>query len=410
MKSRKPLINQVPLDELWSKLSQSTQAVFRTDNDGNSEWRCIIAFDPIDTFELNHPQELDKLRLFFQENQENLCAGYLSYDLGLFLQGISSRHGLIQPLAVFHAYNNWLEYDENEVYIVSEDKKFEKQLGHLLDKDSFHADHAPLRLQLTVDRDRYKTCIESIHDYIRAGDFYQINFTQQLEGLTQAPPRSLYANLIQGHPAAYACYFEHAELSILSLSPELFLHYNAGTLTTEPIKGTRPRNPDQKQDLALKQELLASAKEQAELFMITDLLRNDLGKVSEIGSVVISELKAVYKLPRVWHTYSRIRSKLHPDLQAVDALLSMFPGGSITGCPKRRAMEVIDELEISARGLYTGSLGYFHPDGDVSFNIAIRTLIQRGSDVTLGTGGGITIDSNWMEEWNELLVKASTFE
>jgi len=144
--------------------------------------------------------------------------------------------------------------------------------------------------------------------------------------------------------------------------------------------------------------------------MITDLLRNDLGKVSEVGSIALEAVRDMRKLPRVWHTYSRISGRLRQDLKPIDALLSMLPGGSITGCPKKHAMEIIDELEDSSRGIYTGSMGYFHPDGDFSFNIAIRTLVQQGSEISLGSGGGITIDSNWEDEWDELMVKASTFK
>lgn len=410
MKTDGIIENKDLMNNVWFGLPKDSHNVFRTDCLANSNWRQLIALNPVDTFVLNDPIDLDKLKDFILINRTNLCAGYLSYDLGLAIQGIHSRYKFHQPLAVFHAYNNWLEMDENQYPVFHGDNDFQDQIKQLILKESpIIAQHKPLRLEPTVSQGHYQRSVQTIHDYIRAGDFYQINYTQQLGGNTNQPPRSLYTELIQANPAGRACYFEFGDISVHSLSPELLLHHHDGMLTTEPIKGTRPRGDKPEADNLLKQELLDSSKEQAELFMITDLLRNDIGKVAEIGSVHISELKEILKLPRVWHTYSRIKAKLSSDLHPIDALFSMFPGGSITGCPKRRAMEVIDELEISSRGIYTGSLGYIHPDGDFSFNIAIRTLVQQGHNLTLGTGGGITIDSNWLAEWDELLVKASSF-
>jgi para-aminobenzoate synthetase component 1 len=315
------------------------------------------------------------------------------------------------PLAIFHVFENWLEIEPNNVNIIGLDRNFEETLLQILNSDPEPlSEQLSLHFGSSVRQIEYAENIGFIHDYIRAGDFYQINYTQRLHAETRVAPRTLYSEMIRCHPAVHACYFQQNNLAIHSLSPELFLHYADGILTTEPIKGTRPRGRDAVEDNILRLELLNSEKEQAELFMITDLLRNDLGKVCEIGSIELETTKELSKLPSVWHTHSRIAGKLRHDLQPLDALLSMFPGGSITGCPKHRALEVIDKLENSSREIYTGSMGYFHPKGDLSFNIAIRTLVQQGSQLSLGSGGGITIDSDWQAEWEEMLVKASTFE
>ncbi len=394
----------------WSLIPDDSSAVFRTDDGDNKNWRSLQAYNPVDSFILDNPNQLAELKQFLNNHQDDLCAGFISYDLGLILQGISSRHATNQPLAVFHAYDAWIERIRGFIKVKSSGNEFYHFHTQSPDPSSNNRAKPILQFEATVPQNEYSDSIHRIHEYIRAGDIYQINYTQALTAKTDVKSRDLFADLIQKHPAAYGCYFESEDMALHSLSPELFLHYADGILTTEPIKGTRPRGKTEQEDELLKQQLLSSEKEQAELFMITDLLRNDLGKVCEIGSVELNEIKQLHKLPKVWHTSSRISGKLLADLKPIDALLSMLPGGSISGCPKKRALEVIEELEGSARGIYTGSIGYFHPNGDFSFNIAIRTLVQQGQNLSLGTGGGITIDSNWEDEWDELLVKASTFQ
>ena len=358
-------------------------------------------FQPTSSFILNDFEDLSALEDFLEIHRDKLCAGYFSYELGMALQGVASRHMRQVPLAVIHAYDKWVEYELGQPNYVGFDPS---DFDH---KDPIPESLSSIEFTPIISKSSYKNIIDRIQEYIRAGDFYQLNYTQQLVGKTNN--QISYAGMLKKHPAAYAMAMAFDGLKIHSLSPELFLHHKNGILTTEPIKGTRPRGTTQQEDDAQRQALMSSEKEQAELFMITDLLRNDLGKVSEIGSISLEAVKDMRKLPKVWHTYSRISGRLKQDLKPVEALLSMLPGGSITGCPKKHAMEIIDELEDTSRGIYTGSMGYFHPDGDFSFNIAIRTLVQQDSRISLGSGGGITIDSVWTEEWEELLVKATTF-
>ncbi len=393
-------------EQVWDGIPSEGSLRFRTDSDGTGMWRDLLAWQPCASFQITRISELPALLDFLDLHQKKLCSGYFSYDLGRLLLEVQSRHSREEPLAVIHAYDNWIEYDQDEPKIVGHVAREE------IKDDSRDAGGVPEHsnaLEFTPDSSdfAYKGKIAQIQDLIRAGDFYQLNYTQRMKAVSQG--RVSYSEMLARHPAAYAMAFEFDDYKIHSLSPELFLHYGNGVLTTEPIKGTRPRGKTQHEDDAQRQALMGSEKEQAELFMITDLLRNDLGKVSEIGSISLEAVKDIRKLPRVWHTFSRISGRLRKDLQPIDALLSMLPGGSITGCPKKHSMEIIDELENNSRGIYTGAMGYFHPDGDFSFNIAIRTLVQKDKELSLGSGGGITIDSRWDEEWQELLVKASTF-
>jgi len=388
-------------EQFWLQVTTAGDTCFRTDGDGTSMWRDLLAFQPASSFILNDIENLPALENFLEMNGDKLCGGYFSYDLGMALQGVISQHKRQVPLAVIHAYDKWVEYQQGQPDYVGFDPSGFENIDSPPDLSS------PIEFTSSISKSRYANIIHRIQEYIRAGDFYQLNYTQQLIGKTDNPIS--YAVMLKKHPAAYALAMEFGGFKIHSLSPELFLHHRNGILTTEPIKGTRPRGTTQQEDDARRQELMSSEKEQAELFMITDLLRNDLGKVSEVGSISLEAVKDMRKLPKVWHTYSRISGRLKQGLKPVDALLSMLPGGSITGCPKKHAMEIIDELEDSSRGIYTGSLGYFHPDGDFSFNIAIRTLVQQDSKISLGSGGGITIDSIWTDEWEELMVKASTF-
>jgi anthranilate/para-aminobenzoate synthase component I len=382
---------------------EAARDIFFVPASSSTSWRELLAMDPQASFVLERIQDLPELIAFLESNKEGLCAGFLSYDLGMALMQVPSRHQRDVPLAVFHAYSTWAEKTS---------AGWMDETGALVEVNYDQHSHGTAHLDLSPEMDKatYGSAIAKIHSNIRAGEFYQLNLTQRLSGKSPMGSRQLFKHLVHQHPAEHACYFEASGLSLHSLSPELFLRHQNGHLMTQPIKGTRPRGQDPESDTDNRDELLNSAKEQAELFMITDLLRNDLGKISEIGSVKLTAIKELKKLQKVWHTFSQIEGQLLKTLTPLQGLLSMLPGGSITGCPKKRSMEAIDELEISPRGVYTGSLGYILPDGEFSFNIAIRTLVQKDEALSLGTGGGITIDSEWEAEWEELLVKASTFQ
>ena len=207
----------------------------------------------------------------------------------------------------------------------------------------------------------------------------------------------------------FAAYIEGDGFEILSASPERFVKIRGRAIETCPIKGTRARGRTREEDERLKQELLTNVKERAELDMITDLLRNDIGKVCSFGSVKVCDRRLLSSCQTVWHTYSRIRGQLRDTVEPVYALISMLPGGSVTGCPKKRSLEIIDELEPYTRSVYCGAIGYIEPNGDIDFNIAIRTIIKKGKKVYLSVGGGVVYDSDCEAEFRETLEKAKSF-
>lgn len=221
----------------------------------------------------------------------------------------------------------------------------------------------------------YLNKIEKAKEFIRNGDVYQINLSQQWEFLGSKDPFDFFKQLAILNPAPFSAYFYLEDFSIISSSPERFLQKQGKILETRPIKGTAPRGKTPSEDANNREALLSSVKEKAELMMITDLMRNDLGKISEIGSVETPLLCACEAYQNVFHLYSIVRSHALPSLSPIDLVRACFPGGSITGCPKLRSMEVIAELESRPRGIYTGSIGYFTEDGDFDFNIAIRTIV-----------------------------------
>lgn len=266
------------------------------------------------------------------------------------------------------------------------------------------------RFQALTSSARYEHDIGRIHDYIRAGDCYQVNYTQAWEARYSGQIWSAYSALREAAKAPYACYWQLPWGELLSLSPEQFLAINPNTdgqrqLTTRPIKGTRRRASDPTQDLAEATDLLNSAKDMAENVMITDLLRNDLSKHAELGSVHVSQLCALESFGQVHHLVSTIHAQLSANTTMAEVLRDAFPGGSITGAPKKRAMEIIEDIEVSARGVYCGSiilcdcLGYFDS------SITIRTVVAKDGIVRTWAGGGITADSNWAEELQECLNK-----
>jgi para-aminobenzoate synthetase component 1 len=253
----------------------------------------------------------------------------------------------------------------------------------------------------------YESGVRRIHEYIAAGDIYQVNLTQRfsshVQGGTLFP---LYQKLREITPAPLATWMQLGEREILSSSPETFLRMSGRNIETCPIKGTRPRGDTEAADRAFARELIESPKENAELTMITDLERNDLGQVCEFGTVRVAEMLALEKLEQVYHLVSTVTGTLRDDIDHLDALAACFPGGSITGAPKKRAMEIIAELEPVARGLYTGAIGYIGFNGESQFNIPIRTLVRENETLHYHVGAGIVSDSDPAAEYQETLDKA----
>jgi aminodeoxychorismate synthase component I len=251
-------------------------------------------------------------------------------------------------------------------------------------------------------------------EYIAAGDIYQVNLSQKFTAHWSGDTLQFYKSLRQHSPAPYAAYLETGARTVLSSSPESFLQMRGRHIQTRPIKGTRPRGASAYDDEESARALTSSSKEIAELVMITDLERNDLGQICEFGSVRVKEMLKLERYAQIFHLVSTVEGRLREEVSHVDALRSCFPGGSVTGAPKKRAREIIAELEPAPRGLYTGALGYFGFDGESQFNIAIRTVVVEEKEESEGrrmahfhVGAGIVADSNPESEYAETLHKAA---
>ncbi|MCF5141094.1 aminodeoxychorismate synthase component I [Pseudomonas sp. PA-6-1D] len=264
--------------------------------------------------------------------------------------------------------------------------------------------NGPMAPELTPEA--YREAIARIQDYIQAGDCYQVNFAQRFRAPCSGDPWVAYCALREACPTPFSGFQSLPDDgAVLSLSPERFVQISKRQVETRPIKGTRPRGLTPEEDAANAAELLASAKDRAENLMIVDLLRNDLGRTCRTGSVKVPELFSLESYPNVHHLVSSVTGVLADDKDALDLIAGSFPGGSITGAPKIRAMQIIDELEPTRRGLYCGSLVYLDVRGEMDSSIAIRSLLVKDGHVNCWGGGGIVADSEWEAEYQESLTK-----
>lgn len=322
--------------------------------------------------------------------------GYLSYDLGRCFENLPSTalDDLHWPLFAFAWHEQVLAHDAQtgRNYLCTA-----KAPAQILQKSKLEA-HRP---ESSIDGIDYQRAVSKALEYIAAGDIFQVNLAQRFELPMRRKPADVYRDLRRRFPAGFGALLDYGDLSLISNSPELFLKVDADRkVTTRPIKGTRPRGE------GMQKQLLESKKDQAELNMIVDLERNDLGRVCEIGSVKVINPREIETHPTVFHGVATIEGQLRKDVVLVELLRATFPGGSVTGAPKIRAMEIIEELEPVRRGPYCGAIGYISADGQMQFNIAIRTIVVSGARAYVSVGGGIVADSNPKDEYEETLVKA----
>ena len=266
----------------------------------------------------------------------------------------------------------------------------------------------PAMLSTSVDRERYLGMVQEARGLIAAGEFYQVNLSQRIELPAPDDPLSLFREVCRHSPAPFSAYLDAGAFQVISASPERFLRLRGRSVESRPIKGTRPRGATPAGDADLAGQLLASAKDRAENVMIVDLVRNDLGRVCLPGSVKAVEVCRLESYASVHHLVSIVRGELAPDVDRADLLYAMFPGGSMTGAPKVRAMQAIEDLEPVERGIYAGALGYLSFCGGMDLSIVIRTAVVAGGRTWLSVGGGIVADSDPAQEWQESLDKASS--
>jgi len=346
--------------------------------------------------------------------------GYFGYDLARRLERLPARardSERIPDMAV--GIYDWavvVDHSERRAWLVGQgrdpdtDRKWDG-LVRLFTADSAERQRAPFRVTSPVTSNftpkGYGHAFDHILDYIRAGDCYQVNLAQRFTAHASGDPWLAYQRLRLINPAPYSAYMNTPYAQILSASPERFLRVSNGQVETKPIKGTRPRAGHAKLDAERIAELVASEKDRAENLMIVDLLRNDLSKNCAIGSVKVPRLFEVESFATVHHLVSTVTGRLAEGRDAIDLLRGAFPGGSITGAPKTRAMQIIEELEPHRRGVYCGAIGYIGYDGDMDTNIAIRTLVHSRGIVRFWAGGGIVADSQRDAEYQETFDKAA---
>lgn len=339
--------------------------------------------------------------------------GFISYDFAAHQFINAQAH--IQPSLFLGQYRSFLKYIDNEWYFFSDEenaldlfKYIKKKLEITNSNKSKNIFELKTSIQPRWSKEQYFEAFNKIQEYIKAGDCYQINLTQEFKANFKGSLLNKAEDLWSLTNAPYAGYLKLDQFELLSCSPELFIEFNQNKqIKTRPIKGTMPRYEDIEKDFISKQTLKNSQKDQAENVMIVDLLRNDLSIYANTGSVKTTQLFEIESFNQVHHMVSEIVATLKDDINPMQMLLSALPGGSITGAPKIRAMQIIEELEEEARGAYCGTLGYFNFDGTGRWNILIRSFQQYQNQLSLWAGGGITIASNAEAEYQESLDKIS---
>ncbi|ARN76083.1 aminodeoxychorismate synthase component I [Oceanicoccus sagamiensis] len=341
--------------------------------------------------------------------------GYFGYDLGRQLETLP-KHAL-KDLSLADAsigIYSWaviIDHRQQRALLVahpSTDASLLQEIRSRLKAGQIPAlDRFSLKtdFQSNMTKTEYSAAYSQVQRYIESGDCYQINLAQRFSAEYSGHPWDAYLALRQTAAAPFSAYIQQADSTILSLSPERLLHSSNRRVTTSPIKGTIGRGQSRVEDEGLAQQLLNSAKDRAENLMIVDLLRNDLGKSCEPGSIQVDELFELQSFETVHHLVSTIRGQLSPDKDALDLLAGCFPGGSITGAPKIRAMEIIEELEPHRRSVYCGAIGYISCDGQMDTNIAIRTMVCEDDKIHCWAGGGIVADSQCEGEYQECMTK-----
>ncbi len=361
-------------------------------------------------------------------------AGYLSYEMMRYFEpSVALRPHADLPDAIFlqastlvafdHAFGRMLLIANPDPTLPPAERQAEAaaRLDHLEARiaaplparENRPAAPAPgAEMRSNVTRERYIENVLRAKEHIAAGDIFQVVPSQRLSRDTHAAPFDIYRALRRLNPSPYMFYFDFADLAggeplrLIGASPEMHVRLEGRTAAVRPIAGTRPRGKTPAEDAAMQTELLADPKERAEHVMLVDLARNDLGRVCEYGSVRVPELMQVERYSHVMHIVSHVEGRLRPELDAFDLMRATFPAGTVTGAPKIRAMQIIDQLESSPRGPYAGAVGYFAADGSMDTCIAIRTMVMRGKTVSVQAGGGVVADSDPELEYQESLNKA----
>lgn len=435
----KTLKNLRKADELVAKLLvlSETERIYLLDSCGVSHLGSrflLCGLKPIETHEISDETAENSLQIFEEklEKNQSLAIFTLSYELGLKINRIelqkNSPENLNEPDIFLALFDCWLifDYETQETTLCGNKKRFQEIENQLKNAKTYekyenfqHQQKSIIKSNLT--KAEYLAKIEEIKEFIRRGDTYQTNLTQQFtaELPENLSPQQIFYNLRKDHPAPFASFLQRHETTVISASPERFFKIqNPKTknqnplISTSPIKGTRPRGKNSEEDEKLRKELLNSEKDRAENVMIVDLLRNDLGRICEFGSVKVEKLCDLEEHPTLFHLVSTVTGNLRPKTSISEIIKAVFPCGSITGAPKIRTMQIINELETAKRALSMGAIGFSISNFKsqisnlIDLSVAIRTMTIKNNRAVFNVGGGIVIDSEPEKEYEETLTKA----
>ncbi len=387
-------------------------------NQTHSNFDAVLAVDAFTCMQTDYHQGFEKLK-DYQNTINDWVFGHLTYDLKNDVEELSSNNfdGLGFPDLYFFQPKKLFLFKDNQVeiqYLNCVDDELESDLITIKNEEEHHHERSrkasnEIKIKLRIHKDEYFKKINKMLAHIHRGDIYEANFCQEFYAEnTSINPLETYNKLNAISNPPFAAFLKCQDNYLLSASPERYLKKKGNTIISQPIKGTAKRSLNAKEDKLLKTSLLNDDKERSENIMIVDLVRNDLSKTAIKGSVKVEELCKIYTFDQVHQMISTITSKIEDNINPIDVIKSTFPMGSMTGAPKISAMKIIEDLEETKRGLYSGAVGYFSPQGDFDFNVVIRSILYNATKkyVSYSVGGAITAKSNPLKEYEECLVKA----
>lgn len=413
-------VENIPLfkQQLLHWAQQFDDVVWLDSNDyeqNYSNYDAVLAVDAFTSIQTDYHEAFEKLKEY-QTHVNDWIFGYLTYDLKNAVEDLKSNNfdGLQFPDLYFFQPKKLFFFKGNQVemqYLNMVDDEFESDLKAVqqMNASTNQQINNPIKIKLRIHKDEYFEKIHAMLAHIHRGDIYEANFCQEFYAEdTEINPLETYNKLNTISNPPFASFLKINDKYLLSASPERYLKKQGNTIVSQPIKGTAKRSENIEEDKQLKQELLDNEKERSENIMIVDLVRNDLSKTAIKGSVEVEELCKIYTFDQVHQMISTVKSKIESTTHAVDVIKSTFPMGSMTGAPKISAMKIIEALEETKRGLYSGSVGYFSPTGDFDFNVVIRSILYNETKkyVSYSVGGAITTKSDPLKEYEECLVKA----
>lgn len=388
--------------------------------DKYSRYKKLLAFGVIDDISFNRAanERIENVTNFLNNNSENWKFLYLNYKLKNSFEKLTSNNiDLLNFHDIYIFIPKFVVIETKDSLVLQCHSSIEnKEINEIIDNIKCEINpqkeisKTKIKLKPRINKAEYISCIDKIRDHIKLGDIYEMNFCQEFHTLTHKFDLiNTYKKLKAYSPAPFSAYFKEGKRHLISASPERYIQKRGNMLISQPIKGTAPRNSSVKLDNKLKQDLIANDKERAENIMIVDLVRNDLSRIEGAEKVEVAELCRIYSFAHVHQMISTVKAKIKIDTSFMEIIKSSFPMGSMTGAPKIKAMELIDEYESQERGLFSGSVGYIDTKGDFDLNVIIRSLLynQNNNYLSLSTGGAITYKSNAEDEYQESLLKAN---